>query len=268
MFGFLSCTNNPSPEVNRNEQQDLVKGDLEFEAEPIIGERIDGPANLRDAIKGKVILSVEDNQLVECAELKDGWYPVGLMVPINQEQYDNGIIKKGEKIFHKDELICTTLEDVDLWMTYEDDDKDATIKYTGLLGGYTYKNNIKANSIPELELEKILNAGKELRKEAFEWYLKNFNFEKHGLKIEHYEHVEQYMIYDTFIDDPSPIDRIRLIFDSNKLIAVIHKRELKMKNKLSYDLDRRLKILVIKEFKKADLDKFITNNKKSYWGVD
>jgi hypothetical protein len=270
LIGLIGCVNNQSKDnEKKNSDSELkITETKDMNKEPVFGERIDGPANLRDSIKGKVILSIEDNQLVQCSELSNDWYQIGLVVPLTKEQYDNYTIKKGEEIVQDGELICTAIEDVELWMTDENKGKDTTVKYVGILGGYTHKNNIKPESIPEKELEKILNIKKDLTKDKFDWYLKNFDFEKHGLEIEGFEDAEQYMIYGPWIDDPSPIDRIRLVFDSNELIAVIHERPLSMKGKKSYDLVRTQELLVIKDFDDKELENFIENNKKSYMGVD
>jgi hypothetical protein len=265
LIGLFGCVNNQTADNAKNDfnskTSDIIK-------EPILGERIDGPANLRDSIKGKVILIIEDNQLVQCSELSDEWYQIGLVVPLTKDQFENYTIKKGEKIIQDGELICTAIEDIELWITDENNGKDNNVKYFGIVGGYTHKDNIKPESIPEKELEKILNSGKALTKDNFDGYLKNFDFEQHGLPIDGFEKAEQYMIYGAWIDDPSPIDRIRLIFESNNLIAVVHERELIMSGKKSHDLVRGLELLVIKNFNKKELDAFIENNKKSYWGVD
>lgn len=270
LIGLIGCVNNQTNDYEKKELETDLKNTetTTLDKEPILGERIDGPANLRDSIKGKVILSIEDNQGVECSEISRDWYQVGLVVPLTKEQFDSYSIKKGEKIYSDGELICTAIEDIELWMTDENQGEDTTVKYVGIIGGYTYKNNIKLESIPERELEKILNSKTTLTKGKFDWYLKNFNFEEHGLQIEGFEKTEQYMIYGTWIDDPSPIDRIRLVFDANELIAVIHERPLNMNGKKSYDLVRTQELLVIKDFSEKELKKFIENNKKSYRGVD
>lgn len=270
LIGIIGCVHNQSTDKEKDDSNAGLKSNEtnNIAKEPILGERIDGPANIRDSIKGKVILSIEDNQQVQCSEISNDWYQIGLVVPLTKEQYDNYTIKKGEKVVHNGELICTAIEDIELWMTDKNNGKDTSVQYVGIMGGYTYKNNIKPESIPEKELEKILNSGIELTKDNFDWYLKNFNFKHDGLNIEGYENAEQYMIYGPWIDDPSPIDRIRLVFDSNELIAVIHERPIKMNGKKSYDLVRSQELLVIKDFDDKHLEEFIENNKKSYWGVD
>ncbi|WP_289056026.1 hypothetical protein [Carboxylicivirga marina] len=271
LIGLIGCINNQTSkkvEKQKSESDLKTKNQSPIIKDPILGERIDGPANLRDTVKGKVILSIEDNQLVQCSEITNNWYQIGIVVPISKEQYDSYIIKKGEKITQNGVVICTAIDDIEMWMTNENNGQDTTVKYVGVIGGYTYKNNIKPKSIPEKELEAILNSGVDLTKANFKWYFKNFQFIEHGLPIEGYENTEQFMIYGAWIDDPSPIDRIRLIFDSNQLIAIAHERELKMTGKKSYDLVRNLELLVIKDFNKQELSDFIVKNQTSYRGVD
>lgn len=271
LIGLVGCINNQTSKNNEKQQSESdlkAKQQPSTIKDPILGERIDGPANLRDTINGKVILSIEDNQLVQCSEIANNWYRIGIVVPISKEQYDSYVIKKGEKIIKNGELICTAIDDIEMWMTNENNGQDTTVKYVGVIGGYTYKDNIKPESIPEKELEVMLSSRIELTKDNFKWYFKNFEFIEHGLPIEGYENTEQFMIYGAWIDDPSPIDRIRLIFDSNQLIAIAHERELKMTGKKSYDLVRNIELLVIKDFSKQELTDFIEKNQKSYWGVD
>ncbi len=235
---------------------------------PVLGERIDGPANLRDSINGKVLLSIADNQNVECSPLTHDWYRVGLVIPITKEQYLSYILPKGEKIYHQGEWVCTVMEDIELWMTEAGNSSDTCSQYVGILGGYTYKSNIKPASIPEKELEKILNAGGTLSKEKFACYFWNFAFEAGGLPIKGHNKAEQYMIYGTWIDDPSPIDRIRLVFEEQELIAVIHELPLHMDGKESYPLVRGMQLLVIKDMDTETLQQFIASNQESYRGVD
>lgn len=253
----LCCYNcNSENQEKKIENQELV-----------LGERIDGPANVRDSINGEGIFSIEDNQLVECSEIKNNWYYIGLAIPLTEEQFREGKIKAGEKIYDGNQLICTIFKDTYFLMSSINENKESNVKYFGIIDGYTFKDNIKETSIIERELEKILNSNKKLTKELFNEHLQNFRYEKGGLSIEGYEKVEQFLVYGIWIEDPSPIDRVRLIFESNELIAVIHERELKMNGKKSYELVRGLEILIIKEFSNSKLEKFIESNKKSYWGV-
>jgi hypothetical protein len=247
---------------NNHENQSAIKGDLKSEL--TLGERIDGPANIRDSINGKVIFELNDNVLVECSQLKNNWYQVGAFVNLKKEQSVDGILKKGIEIFDTDgNLIGVTKDEIDSWIISEKDGVNH-----GFIGGFTFRKNIKPNSIAEIELEKILNSKNHLKLEIFRDYLDEFQFREGGLEVKGYEGLEQFFIYGSWIDDPSPIDRIRLMFSNNSLVAIIHERELKMKNKKSIPLIRDLQILIIGDFGSEELKTFIESNIASYNGVD
>ena len=229
-----------------------------------IGERIHGPANIRDSINGKIIFELNDNVLVESSQLKNNWYQVGTFVSLKKDQSVDGILKKGTEIFDGNgNKIGIAKADIESWIISEQDGLSH-----GFIGGFTFKENIKPNSIAELELEKILSSKNHLELKNYNKYLEEFKFRKGGLKVKGFEDLKQFYIYGSWIDDPSPIDRIRLMFLNDSLVAIIHERELKMKNKKSFPLIRNLQILIIADLPDEKLTTFIENNKVSYNGVD
>lgn len=58
------------------------------------------------------------------------------------------------------------------------------------------------------------------------------------------------------------------MFQNKSLIAIVHERPLRMKNKKSYPLVRDLEILIIKDFSDTQLNDFLEKNRESYNKVD
>lgn len=244
---LFSCSTNTVKEVNTE----------------IIKESIDGPANIRDTINGKILFSINNNIPIECGQEKNNWHQVGLYIPLTQEQNSKGFIDSGTVIMENSDTICTILSEVSPWWVDEENGN-----YHGFIAGYTHKSNIKEETIPELSLMKILSTKEEFKYSDFEEYFKMFDFNDHGLTVDGYENLKNRMIYGAWIEDPSPIDRLRLMFLDDQLIAIVHERPLSMKNKKSYPLIRDLEILILKDFSESELEDFLEKNRESYNGVD
>lgn len=60
-------------------------------------ERIDGPANIRQEIKGEIIFSINDNVEVDIGELKNDWYELVVSLTLTEKQFESDIIKEGRK---------------------------------------------------------------------------------------------------------------------------------------------------------------------------
>lgn len=88
-----------------------------------------------------------------------------------------------------------------------------------------------------------------------------------GLKIPGYDNLSTYMTYENTIDDPSPLDRIRLLFENDRLVAIVHSRELNLPDFKTYEIERGRKLTVVKPFNDLEND-FVEKNKQAYSGID
>jgi hypothetical protein len=204
--------------------------------EPIIGERIDGPANLRDTINGKKVLSLNDNVLIETGLPEGKWLVVGLYVKLSKKQLEDFYILPNSDIISTDgKIIGKTIDTVQVSMGIDDEG-------IGFIGGYTHMENIKEGTYPETALER------ELKKEhssinTLKPFMYNFRFSllsyNPDLKL------RQSSILESTVVDPSPLDRITLLFnDKDLLIGIIHSRPIKVKKYKTYNLARGLSISV------------------------
>ncbi len=237
----------------------------------LFAEKIDGPANIRREPSGEKFISLYDNVEVTCTEIENNWYQIGFAVKLTKEQYEQSeiTITAGTKLYNlKNKLIGETL--IDLTFSNKMMGGSRENRWYGVEWiGYSYKSNIRTESIPENELRNILiQNGADLTESHFATYLKEFDFTKHGLLASLDKNYSEYMIYENWIDDPSPMDRIRLIFSDSKLKAIIHTRDLGIHYLKSQKLVRGRKIAIVEKMSSEQESKFIEMNIRSYNGVD
>lgn len=228
-----------------------------------IRETIDGPANIRDKPNGKLMFTMSDGLEVDCGILANNWFEVGVFIPITEEQDQKGIDSGFVFTDSITNQSITFHQKTELWMSSGD-----SSHRIGFIAGYTHQKNIQPTSIPENELQKLLENKEQLSLEDLSQHIQTFGYESTDCPMKNYEKLQYYMIYGSWMEDPSPIDRLRLVFEENILIAVIHERPLKVQGKKSYPIFRNLNLLILKEFEKEALKKFIAANVQSYRGVD
>lgn len=232
-------------------------------------ERIDGPANIRQEARGEVIFTLNDNVDVDIGELKNDWYELVVSLILMEKQFESGLIKKGEKLYSGKGEIGVALKDLKLSSKYSGGGAPGVPKWYGVdIYGYTFKGNIKPESIVEPAISKLIESNRQnLSIQTFKKHMDYFGYVD-GLKIKDLEEYDTYMIYESILDDISPLDRIRLIFEDENLIAVVHSRDLTIKNFETVPIERGRKLTLIKNFSPYDKKNFIEKNKQTYWGID
>jgi hypothetical protein len=234
------------------------------------GERIHGPANVRQEIKGEIIFSLNDNVEVDIGELKDDWFELVVSLTLTEKQFESGIIKNGEKLYNrKGNEIGIALTDLSLSSKYSGGGAPGVPKWYGVdIYGYTFKGNIRPESIAEPAISKLIELHRQnLTLHNLKEHMDYFGYVD-GLKIKDVDKYETFMIYESILDDISPLDRIRLIFESEKLIAVVHSRDLTVTNFETVPIERGRQLTLIKDFSTQDKKTFIEKNKQAYWGID
>jgi hypothetical protein len=236
-------------------------------------ELINGPANVRSAPGRKLLLTLNDNVEVECDGLANGWFQIGFDIRLTDEQFKRHIhIIKGDK------LIGPNGEDMGVALC----DFTDTTKYSELDGpgmkvndhemtiiAFTQKANIKPESIPEIRLSEIVNANRPaLTLDKFKGLILSNGFKQFGIIKKIYPGLTEYTIQESWMDSPSVLDRIRLIFDKDSLIAIIHSRPLSIDNVKEHNIVFINKLIVFKTPQGVSLDAFIRKNKESYNGAD
>ena len=235
-------------------------------------ERIDGPANIRNQPKGDIIFSLHDNVDVETSESDNGWFQILIMVKISREQYDSHptLLKKGTKLFNmKGEEIGIALQDILPDGTMSAGGAPGNPKwYAAEVLGYTFESNIRPQSIIEPVVSALVQSSKpNLTRKAFEKHMKDFGYQD-GLAIRDMPEYDTFMVYESTLDDPSPLDRIRLIFHRDKLVAIVHSRHLNLTGYETVSIDRGRKLTLLHLFDDKEKLRFIKNNNESYGEVD
>ncbi|WP_226789283.1 hypothetical protein, partial [Polaribacter reichenbachii] len=222
----------------------------------ILGERIDGPANIRDTINGKLLFELNDLTLIETTEIKNNWLEVGVFIKPTIEQAENFYILPNTKIYSKNKLIGITKDTVNFLFGAED---------YAFINGFSHKNNIKSNTIPENELKSIIKKN-EFSLSDFNPFIENFGFEISELgKL---EDIEQYYISQSILVDISPRDRITLLFRDKMLIGFIHSRKISLEKFKTYDLVRGHKLTITSDLKDYEIKKIIESKIQVYNSID
>lgn len=247
----------------------ILTASLVIAAAAVFGERIDGPANIRKEVKGAAIFLLYDNVEVDLGELKNDWYELVISVTLTEKQFESGIIRKGDKLYRNKQEIGVALIDVDVSSKYSGGGAPDVPKWYGAeLYGYTYKGNVKPESVVEPAISKLIEDNREsLDMSVFKEHMKYFGYVD-GLAIKDMGKYVTYMIYESILDDISPLDRIRLIFEDQQLIAVVHSRNLAISGVDTVEIERGRKLTLLKVFNPSEKTTFIQKNKESYWGVD
>lgn len=231
----------------------------------VFGERINGPANIRDTINGKILFSLDDNVKVECTEAKNNWHIVGLDALINPTQFKQFKYLKGDTIFNTHgEKIGVIISDIQPLMI-----NDYQVIETGFIEGYTYKGNIKPESIIENVLVEIIKT-KEFNVALNELneFINSFGLKKCSPTSMADENGEWYFYEDNLIDDISPRDRITLIIENKKLLGIVHSHNIILDNCETYSLIRGHKFTTIGSLPKNKIDEIIKDRIKWYNSVD
>lgn len=268
LFVLISCSSEieeqtqlTQNEISKNIDTKIVQPKLDPEKptpfEPVIGERIDGPANIRDSINGKVMFKLFDNVLVETSLLENNWSTIGIYIKVDSIEDYKGYIKPNQKLIDLEgNIIGETKDTVQIIMSGKD---------YWLIWGKTYKGNIKQESIPEVELINLIEKGN-IDSNQINRFIQNFNF-MYDDRLD-FEGIKLYFIYQSTIIDPSPRDRISLLFDNSTFIGFVHSRNIESPKFKTYELIRGHKLTIIKEINKSRLNKIIENRKLWYSSID
>ncbi|ANQ49487.1 hypothetical protein MY04_2113 [Flammeovirga sp. MY04] len=222
---FFSCDSGTSEQQSKNENQ---------EAETIYykDEIIDGPANIRDKKNGIVELSLNDGVAVDLGLMKDNWYEIGIW--IDNKGYQ-GFIPANEKIYSKGKWIGTTKSKIEPMFADEE---------SFYYAGYTFKDNIKKESLLENQVFTLI--AQNHTKTEFLPKLKKLGFEE--IDVFNHDDFVFYGVYEDFVVDPSPLDRLSIIFKNNKFIGIKSSRDFNFREGHFFKLERGFTLNLIPDY--------------------
>ncbi|MDH7460767.1 hypothetical protein QEG73_05735 [Chitinophagaceae bacterium 26-R-25] len=224
-----------------------AKKDIVNAHEPIWGERINGPANIRDTVDGEVIFSLYDKTLVSCTEENNGWHVISIIMDLAKDEFGIDTIRQGRKIVVNGKEVGVVLKDVAV------STMGTSTKTLGELLGYTRKNNIYSYSIIENALVNFLSKDTSRTITSMQSFIKDFKLEGDTSN----KPFATFMNYETGIEDPSPLQRIELIFHNNNFIGAVHSRPISVPNTTDYKLERGFHVVFFNNVDKELRERFI-----------
>jgi hypothetical protein len=247
---LISCSGNQRKEAKHPEVSSASMAIHTSAAVPdtmahIIGERIDGPANVRDKENGKLLFVLQDNVHVAATEPNGKWVQVGLFVDVTKDQARHFRILKGSPIFVNGMEVGTAAMDIHLTGISTTNDGDL-----GELTGFTSISNIRPATIVENAFTEIFNhATGPLTKKDFTGFLVDFEFHDFNGLMDQYN---GYEIDENWIDDPSALLRLWLIFDGDRFYGVFHSRLMSLKDATTTRVERGFYFSTVSKDKKKN----------------
>ena len=249
IFSFISC----SEKAKKNQ---ITKKITDLEP---MSELIDGPANIRDNASGKIIFKLFDSTKIITENNYGEWRLVGVWIRFNNYQKKRGFILPGEKIIDSNNKQIGVSHDT--IQVYFDNGSDL------IISGFTSSSNIRKSSIIESIIANKINKRQLLMKD-FNKLISLYDFEKYD--IDTLTGYNQYLYYESILKDPSPIDRISLLFNANNiLIGVIHSRPLLTIKWKTINLKMNgQKISLSPSLTTKECDRIVNSRNKFYQGID
>ncbi|NBG65507.1 hypothetical protein [Acidiluteibacter ferrifornacis] len=194
----------------------------------IIGERIDGPANIRHKPNGDILFELKDNALIEVTTKPvNDWYQVLVYADIDYNEYPMDSILKDRLIIVNNDTIGKVIQSHSI-----SSGQGRDFAYA-MLYGYTHKNNIKPETVIETAFKNNLTEnGRNFS--GWKGFIETFKLDKDAVD---YDEFESLYNYENSIEDPSPGFRIVLLFDNKNLVGLIHSRELQIENTITHKLN-------------------------------
>lgn len=193
----------------------------------LVSERIDGPANVRDTVDGKLLFRLSDNVPVSTSDTVNKWYRIGLHIDLDPAQLLSLTILKGSPLFANGVLIGRALETIQVQRV---DEWNKPSK--GILKGYMAMNNIKSQTIPEKLLSRIIRLNGSMDVSDLDFFQQAF-----GLSvIMDHPYKGLYLDGSPLVYNGAYPPRIMLIFNGRRLYAVIHSRKMEYHGSKEYAL--------------------------------
>ncbi|MEC5142569.1 hypothetical protein [Chitinophaga sp. 212800010-3] len=227
-------------------------------AAPVVGERINGTATVYTRPGGDPLVTLQDYIPLRCAPAQKDWYPVSIDFDITKDEYIKPVFRKGRKIQVNGVAAGTLQRDIKLPVATNGEKMWATIS------GYTGKKNIRNGSIIEPALCSFMKQHGGRSFADMEPFIQNFRLEEETT-LKPYV---MYFNYESGIDDPSPLYRVALIFQSKQLIGILHARPLALEGGSSRRLQRGFTVNYMDGIDKSLKEDFATKFNKFIVSVD
>jgi len=260
LISILSCNSKQANEKNAEKLKvESTKNSDSKKADLIIGERIDGPANVRNKPNGDVLFELYDNALVEVTtKPENGWYQVLVYADIDYNEFEMDSILKDRLIIVDNDTIGMVLKS-----HYVSTGQGGDFAYA-MLFGYTHKNNIKPETVIEtIFKDNLAEKGRDFS--GWEGFIETFKLDNDAVG---YDEFESFYNYENTIEDPSPGFRIVLLFKKQNLVGLIHSREIQIDNTKTHKLNRSYYVTFFDDYPEKGQMEFVDYMNEWIQGVD
>lgn len=212
----------------------------------ILGERVRGQTDVRGAPGGAVLFTLNDSTLVTCGKAEGGWYPVGLQLALPASAHGTDTLRKGQALVVGGKTVGEVARD--MYVHLSSTGKESWAELTG----YVPRDRIYPFSIIEEALAGYMDTVKGRTVEALQPFITSFALEQFS-ELKPYD---TYFAYESWIEDPSPLPRVQLVFLENRLVGVVHSRPLEISHAADHQLERGFRVLFLEETPKEVKEDF------------
>jgi hypothetical protein len=248
MLANVSCNNG---QTKKPQAGDCVIRDK------VIGERIDGPANVRSGPNGEVLFSLNDQALVDIGREKKGWHEILLYMDLDSSENNMDSIKAGRLIIIDGEVSGKIIK------THQVSISEGGGTHA-MLYGYIHKSNIRTETVIETRLSAKQKCG---GRSFDEWkdFISAFDLQA---ETKEFLPFSGYFFYENAVDDPSPGYRVMLLFEEGELQGIIHSRPLNLKDMETYGSAKGYSLSFYKDYPKSKKQEFQKNLEHWLMSVD
>ncbi len=113
----------------------FIHKEIQAQSRLEVGERINGPANIRDTVNGNVLFSLNDGVLIETSPAINKWLKIGVYVKLTGKQIEAFKLEKNIPLINEDgKTIGKTINPLEITMIEEEE--------VGYIEAYTHQDNI------------------------------------------------------------------------------------------------------------------------------
>ncbi len=206
-------------------------------------ERNPGHCSLKDAVNGRNFLELNPNTYFESVDVNASWVRVVVKAWVDKSNmYEDVQIYRNAKLRDSAGKVLA-IASIDFTPTKSISENDSQVYV--MIYGYLEKDCIDLQSIPELELSKILlQIQKNAKIDIFQVFLNRFGFKNF---YEENDYVS-YLITEPDFISQSETPRILMVFFKNELIAIFHTRSIKVKIYDSIEMGKQYKLIFNSKF--------------------
>lgn len=206
-------------------------------------ERNPGHCSLKDAVNGRNFLELNPNTYFESVDVNASWVRVAVKAWVDKaNMYEDVQIYRNARLRDSAGKVLA-IASIDFTPTKSISENDSQVYV--MIYGYLEKDCIDLQSIPELELSKILlQIQKNAKIDIFQVFLNRFGFKNF---YEENDYVS-YLITEPDFISQSETPRILMVFFKNELIAIFHTRSIKVKIYDSIEMGKQYKLIFNSKF--------------------